>query len=163
MNMKQVRLPQFHDRAESVWAQFLQALPVIVFFLIMFYSVIFFFGMEYTTIASLVTVIFQGNYKKRKVPTVPLISLLLRQLLLLGLAYIATWNIVLSLILNLVVPFWLIFTKASQFNQLGYFSTLMTFTFMQFIPVDWNGFVIQFSRSLTAPAAFLRRFSSIAA
>ena len=144
MNMKQVRLPQFHDRAESVWAQFLQALPVIVFFLIMFYSVIFFFGMEYTTIASLVTVIFQGNYKKRKVPTVPLISLLLQQLLLLGLAYIATWNIVLSLILNLVVPFWLIFTKASQFNQLGYFSTLMTFTFMQFIPVDWNGFVIQF-------------------
>ena len=111
MNMKQVRLPQFHDRAESVWAQFLQALPVIVFFLIMFYSVIFFFGMEYTTIASLVTVIFQGNYKKRKVPTVPLISLLLQQLLLLGLAYIATWNIVLSLILNLVVPFWLIFTK----------------------------------------------------
>ena len=111
----------------------------------MFYSVIFFFGMEYTTIASLVTVIFQGNYKKRKVPTVPLISLLLQQqLLLLGLAYIATWNIVLSLILNLVVPFWLIFTKASQFNQLGYFSTLMTFTFMQFIPVDWNGFVIQF-------------------
>ena len=90
MNMKQVRLPQFHDRAESVWAQFLQALPVIVFFLIMFYSVIFFFGMEYTTIASLVTVIFQGNYKKRKVPTVPLISLLLQQLLLLGLAYIAT-------------------------------------------------------------------------
>ena len=43
MNMKQVRLPQFHDRAESVWAQFLQALPVIVFFLIMFYSVIFFY------------------------------------------------------------------------------------------------------------------------
>ena len=47
--MKQVRLPQFHDRAESVWAQFLQALPVIVFFLIMFYAVIFLFGMEYTT------------------------------------------------------------------------------------------------------------------
>ena len=23
--MKQVRLPQFHDRAESVWEQFLQA------------------------------------------------------------------------------------------------------------------------------------------
>ena len=36
--MKQVRLPQFHDRAESVWEQFLQALPVIAFFLILFYS-----------------------------------------------------------------------------------------------------------------------------
>ena len=154
MNMKQVRLPQFHDRAESVWAQFLQALPVIVFFLIMFYSVIFFFGMEYTTIASLVTVIFQGNYKKRKVPTVPLISLLLQQLLLLGLAYIATWNIVLSLILNLVVPFWLIFTKASQFNQLGYFSSLMTFTFLQLMHMDWNGFVTQLEAMAFCCAVF---------
>lgn len=142
--MKQVRLPQFHDRAESVWTQFLQALPVIVFFLIMFYSVIFLFGMEYTIIPSVVTVIFQGNYKKRKVRSVSLISLLLQQLFLLVLAYIATWNIVLSLILNLIVPFWLIFTKASQFNQFGYFSSLMTFTFMQFVPVDWNGFVTQF-------------------
>ena len=144
MKMKQVRLPQFHDRAESVWAQFLQALPVIVFFLIMFYAVIFLFGMEYTTIVSVVTVIFQGNYRKRKVPAIPLIRLLFQQLVLLILAYIATWNIVLSLFLNLIVPFWLIFTKASQFNQLGYFSTLMTFTFMQFVPVDWNGFVVQF-------------------
>ena len=49
MKMKQASLPQFHDRAESVWAKFLQALPVIVFFLIMFYAVIFLFGMEYTT------------------------------------------------------------------------------------------------------------------
>ena len=142
--MKQVRLPQFHDRAESVWEQFLQALPVIAFFLILFYSVIFLFGMEYTMIVSLVTVVFQGNYKKRNIPAGSLVKLLGQQLFLLILAYIATWNLVLSLILNLVVPFWLIFTKASQFNQLGYFSTLMTFTFMQFMPVDWNGFVIQF-------------------
>lgn len=69
MNLNnQARLPQFHDRAESVRTQFLQALPVIVFFLIMFYSVIFLFGLEYTIIASLVTVIFQGNYKKEKSP-----------------------------------------------------------------------------------------------
>lgn len=143
--MKQIRLPQFYDRAESVWSQFVQALPVIVFFLVMFYSVIFLFGMQYTMIASLVTVIFQTNYKKRKVPTASLILLLIQQLLLLVLAYSATWNIVLSLILNLVVPFWLIFTKASQFNQLGYFSTLMTFSFMQFMPTDLEGFAVQFA------------------
>ena len=86
--MKQVRLPQFHDRAESVWAQFLQALPVIVFFLIMFYAVIFLFGMEYTTIVSVVTVIFQGNYRKRKVPAIPLIRLLFQQL---GTSLLAFW------------------------------------------------------------------------
>lgn len=64
MKMKQASLPQFHDRAESVWAKFLQALPVIVFFLIMFYAVIFLFGMEYTTIVSIITVIFRRRYQR---------------------------------------------------------------------------------------------------
>ena len=142
--MKEVRLPQFYEQAESVWKKFLQALPVIVFFLILFYSVIYLFGMQYTMIVSLVTVVFQVNYKKRNIPAGALAKLLVQQIFLLCLAYTATWNIILSLLLNLVVPFWLIFTKASQFNQLGYFSTLMTFTFMQFIPADWGGFITQF-------------------
>lgn len=142
--MKQVRLPQFYERAESVWKKFLQALPVIIFFLILFYFVIYFFGMEYTMIVSLITVVFQVNYKKDNIQAMTLVRLLVQQLILLLLAYIATWNIILSLILNLVVPFWLIFTKASQFNQLGYFSTMMTFTFMQFMPADWERFITQF-------------------
>lgn len=44
--MKEVRLPQFYEQAESVWKKFLQALPVIAFFLILFYSVIYLFGMQ---------------------------------------------------------------------------------------------------------------------
>ena len=142
--MKEVRLPQFYEQAESVWKKFLQALPVIAFFLILFYSVIYLFGMQYTMIVSLVTVVFQVNYKKRNIPAGALTKLLVQQIFLLCLAYTATWNIILSLLLNLVVPFWLIFTKASQFNQLGYFSTLMTFTFMQFIPAGRSGFITQF-------------------
>ena len=142
--MKEVRLPQFYEQAESVWKKFLQALPVIAFFLILFYSVICLFGMQYTIIVSLVTVVFQVNYKKRNIPAGALTKLLVQQIFLLCLAYTATWNIILSLLLNLVVPFWLIFTKASQFNQLGYFSTLMTFTFMQFIPAGRSGFITQF-------------------
>ena len=142
--MKEVRLPQFYEQAESVWKKFLQALPVIAFFLILFYSVIYLFGMQYTMIVSLVTVVFQVNYKKRNIPAGALTKLLVQQIFLLCLAYTATWNIILSLLLNLVVPFWLIFTTASQFNQLGYFSTLMTFTFMQFIPAGRSGFITQF-------------------
>ena len=142
--MKEVRLPQFYEQAESVWKKFLQALPVIAFFLILFYSVIYLFGMQYTMIVSLVTVVFQVNYKKRNIPAGALTKLLVQQIFLLCLAYTATWNLILSLLLNLVVPFWLIFTKASQFNQLGYFSTLMTFTFMQFIPAGRSGFITQF-------------------
>ncbi len=59
--MKQVKMPQFHDQAESVRKQFVQALPVIVFFLFMFYSVIFLFGIEYTMVVSLGTLVFPGE------------------------------------------------------------------------------------------------------
>nr|WP_294492285.1 FUSC family protein [uncultured Mediterraneibacter sp.] len=141
--MNQVRLPQFHDRADSIRGQFIQALPVIVYFLIMFYSVILLFGMQYTLVVSLGTLVFQVNYKKKHTP-LSLTLLLLQQLFLTVLAYVATWNIVLCLLLNLTVPFWLIFSKSSAFNQLGYFSTLMTFSFLQFIPLDWKGFIVQF-------------------
>ena len=140
--MKQMKIPQFHDQAESVRQQFVQALPVIGFFLLMFYSVIFLFGMEYTMVVSLGTLIFQVNYKKKN--TYEQVLLLIpHNLFLLILAYIATWNLPLCLVLNLVVPFWLIFSKSSQFNQLGYFSSLMTFAFLQLMPVDLHGFMIQ--------------------
>ena len=87
-------------------------------------------------VVSLGTLVFQVNYKKQHTP-LSLILLLGQHIFLLVLAYVATWNLALSLLLNLAVPFWLIFTKSSQFNQLGYFSSLMTFTFLQFF--QWTG------------------------
>lgn len=140
----QVKIPQFHDQAESVRRQFVQALPVIVFFLLMFYSVIFLFGTEYTMVVSLGTLIFQVNYKKKNTYE-QLFLLIPHHVFLLVLAYIATWNLPLCLILNLAVPFWLIFSKSSQFNQLGYFSSLMTFAFLQFMPLEPREFLIQFA------------------
>src|SRR5699024_9690882 len=70
-------------------------------------------------------------------------TLIAQQLFLLVLAYTATLHLASCLILNLIVPFWLIFSKASPFNQLGYFSSLMTFTFLQLMHVGWNGFITQ--------------------
>lgn len=142
-DIKQVRLPQFHDQAESVRGQFLQALPVIVYFLVMFYTVILLYGTQYTMVVSLGTLVFQSNYKKKH-SVRSLVLLVLQQMFLAALAYIATWNLALTLILNLTVPFWLIFSKASQFNQLGYFSTLMPFTFLQLIPLSWEEFLVQY-------------------
>ena len=107
----------------------------------------FLFGTEYTMVVSLGTLVFQVNYKKQHTP-LSLILLLGQHIFLLVLAYVATWNLALSLLLNLAVPFWLIFTKSSQFNQLGYFSSLMTFTVLQFFPMDWNGFLIQLQTML---------------
>ncbi len=136
--MKEKGIPAIKQELQKCWRQFLKALPVILFFLVLYYSVIFFFGMEQVMLASLVTVMFQGNYKKHP-SAKTLFVLVLQQFVLEIFAFMATWNLPLCVALNLIIPFWLIFTKASQFNQLGYFSTLMTFTFLQLMPVGWEG------------------------
>ena len=135
-------MDSIRKQMEYVRGKFTQSLPVVVFFLAMFYAVLLLFGTQYVMVVSLGTLYFQVNYKKFH--TVSSILLLLgQQICLLVLAYAATWNIPFCLLLNLVVPFWLIFSKSSPFNLLGYFSCLMTFTFLQLMPVDWKGFLVQ--------------------
>lgn len=138
---------KIRKRVEYIRDKFIQALPVIVFFLAMFYAVLLLFGTQYVMVVSLATLYFQVNYKKFHTAS-SLLLLLGQQLCLLVLAFAATWNIPLCLILNLVVPFWLIFSKSSPFNLLGYFSCLMTFTFLQLMPVDWKGFLVQMEAML---------------
>ena len=53
------------------------------------------------------------------------------------------------------MPFALIFLKASQFNQMGYFSGLMTFTFLQLMPVDFSGFLVQTAAMLWGLCIFI--------
>lgn len=138
---------KIRKRAEYIRDKFIQGLPVIVFFLALFYAVLLLFGTQYVMVVSLATLYFQVNYKKFHTAS-SLLLLLGQQLCLLVLAFAATWNIPLCLILNLVVPFWLIFSKSSPFNLLGYFSCLMTFTFLQLMPVDWKGFLVQMEAML---------------
>ena len=125
-----------------IWKKFFAAFPVICFFLCLFVGVLDVFGSQYVMIVSLVTVLFHVNYKKRNTLK-SLLGISALQLALSFLAYIATLSFPFSMILNLTVPFALIFLKASQFNQLGYFSGLMTFTFLQLMPVDFSGFLVQ--------------------
>ena len=66
--MREGEIPDLEQEFRKVWKQFLKALPVIAFFLVLYYSVILFFGMKQVMIASLITVLFQVNYKKH--PTV---------------------------------------------------------------------------------------------
>ncbi|WP_418715152.1 FUSC family protein [Blautia hydrogenotrophica] len=145
--MQKLNYPAVCTYIRGIKKKFLKALPVIIFFLALFYSVIGLFGIQHVMIVSLVTVLFQVTYQKQ--PTVPsLFAMMFQQILLEILAFFATLNLPLCLALNLVVPFWLIFSKASQFNQLGYFSSLMTFTFLQLMPVGWSGFFQQMEAML---------------
>lgn len=133
---------KLRGQTEIIRRKFLQAFPVVAFFLLMFYAVLLLFGTQYVMVVSLATLYFQVNYKKQHTAR-SLLAMLVQQNCLLVLAFIATWNIPLCLFLNLVIPFWLIFSKSSPFNLLGYFSCMMTFTFLQLMPVDWEGFLVQ--------------------
>lgn len=114
------------------------ALPVILFFLFLFYSVIFLFGTRYSIIVSFLTTAFQirrqKNFSIRGV-----CGLVLEMFLLCILAFFATLNIPLCIILNFVVPFLLVYLQTTQFNQKGYFTYAMAFVFLQLAPVGWDG------------------------
>lgn len=137
-----------------IWKKFSAAFPVICFFLCLFFGVVNIFGSQYVMIVSLVTVLFQVNHKKRNTLK-SLLGVSALQLMLCFLAYIATLSFPLSMLLNLTVPFALIFLKASQFNQMGYFSGLMTFTFLQLMPVDFSGFLVQMAAMLSGLCIFI--------
>lgn len=113
-----------------------RAFPVILFFLFSFAAVYFIFGMKYVMIASIVTIFFQMRYKKNDNTFFKYIKLLLVGSLLIFLAYISSWNLYLCLLLNICVPFFLVFTQSSQFNPKGYFSYAMFFVFLSLMPPE---------------------------
>lgn len=144
---------RLESQARIVWKSFLGALPVICFYLFLFCTVLALFGTQYIMVVSLVTVLFQTNYRKRK-SWASLVRAAAAQLGLGLLAWIATWSFPLSVGLNLIVPFALVFLKATRFNKMGYFSGLMTFTFLQLLPVDLAGFFVQTGAMLYSLACF---------
>ncbi|HJA42867.1 MAG TPA: FUSC family protein [Candidatus Dorea stercoravium] len=144
---------RLESQARIVWKSFLGALPVICFYLFLFCTVLALFGTQYIMVVSLVTVLFQTNYRKRK-SWASLVRAAAAQLGLGLLAWIATWSFPLSVGLNLIVPFALVFLKATRFNKMGYFSGLMTFTFLQLLPVDLAGFFVQAGAMLYSLACF---------
>lgn len=144
---------RLEGQARLVWKSFLNALPVICFYLFLSCTVLLLFGTQYIMVVSLVTVLFQTNYRKRR-SWGSLARAAASQLGLSLLAWIATWSFPLSAGLNLIVPFALVFLKATRFNRMGYFSGLMTFTFLQLLPVDLAGFFVQTEAMLYSLACF---------
>lgn len=137
-----ISVRQVEEAVKKTGKKIKNSLPVILFFLVLFYTILIFFGISHIMLVSIITMLFQRNYKRQQ-SIISLLKLVRLQLFLAVLAFAATWNFPLCLIFNILVPFWLIFMKSSQFNPMGYFSGLMTFTFLQLIPVDIHGFCMQ--------------------
>ena len=125
---------------QRVKKQCMQAIPVICFFLFLFYTILMLFGVQYVIMVSFITVVFKTQYQKsfsiKKISNRVILICVLSVL-----AFIATLHPIAALLLNGVVPFFLVFVQASQFNQKGYFSSMMAFVFLQLRPVGWDGFL----------------------
>ena len=122
--------------------KFMTALPIILFFLFLFYSTILLFGISYSILVSVATTLFKVNYRKYLTPG-QLLILIGTQFFMALLSFFATLSLPLCLLLNLTVPFLLVFLRTSQFNQLGYFASAMCFVFLQLRPVGWDGLAMQ--------------------
>jgi hypothetical protein len=116
-------------------SKFLTGLPVILFYLFLFYSIVLFFGVHYVMTVSVITVYFKIHHRKQH--TVKSLAVVAGTcFLMMYLAFLATVNIPLCILLNMTVPFILVFVQASQFNQLGYFAGAMCFVFMELRPLE---------------------------
>lgn len=90
---------------------------------------------------SVIIILFKTNYRKC-LTLKQLLILIGTQFLMALLSFCATLNLPLCILLNLVVPFLLVFLQTSQFNQMGYFANAMCFVFLQLRPVGLDGLVM---------------------
>lgn len=125
---------------KTFWKSLRSTFPVILFFLTTFLSVYFLFGIHYAMMVSIITVFFKTRYKKNDNTLIRYIRLILVGSLLVVLAYVSSWSLWMCVLLNITVPFCLVFTQSTQFKPKGYFSYAMIFVFLSLIPrITWRG------------------------
>lgn len=121
---------------KAFWKSLRATFPVILFFLTIFLSVYFLFGIHYAMMVSIITVFFKTRYKKNDNTMIRYIRLVLVGSLLVILAYVSSLHLWLCILLNIIVPFILVFTQSTQFKPKGYFSFAMIFIFLSLIPPE---------------------------
>ena len=93
-------------------------------------------------VVSSTTTLFQIRRQRNNTGTY-YIKLLFITLLLGMLAYLASRNVVLCVLLNFTVPFALVFFQSDQFAPKGYFGYAMTFVFLELRPPTPEEFPVQ--------------------
>ena len=124
------------------WKRFKNAFPTILFYAVIFLLILLIFGVKYALVASTATTLFEVRYKK-SFRIRDLVKMIIISLLLCTLAYAATLNAVLCILLNFTVPFLLVFFQSSQYVPKGHFGYAMTFAFLELIPLTFPQFKIQ--------------------
>lgn len=117
---------QFHRRLQG-------ALATILFYILQFLLVYLLFGSRYAMVVSGSTTFFQINRGHRN-EAGDYLRLVLVPILLCLLASAATRTLMLCILLNFGVTFFLVVWKSSQFQPKGYMGFAMTFIFLELCP-----------------------------
>lgn len=118
--------------------QLVGTLPVIVFFIALFWIVQLGFGDTYLLAVSPFTTLFETRLKKYNPPGQYARFFLVSALALVG-ARLAVTNVALCVAVNLAMPFALVFMRSSQLNPRRYFPYTMLFAFLQLRPENLVG------------------------
>ena len=111
------------------------AFPTICFFILLFLFVVFVFGSSYAMAVSPITTLFQIRRSKHNAAR-DYVKLFLGCVLLCLLAFLAAQSVWLCVVLNLIIPFLLVFLTSSQFAPKAYAGFAMTFVFLELRPPD---------------------------
>lgn len=130
--------------ANTFQARLISALPTIVFYIIQFLVVFFVFGSQFAMVVTGSTTLFQLRHKQRN-DTRAYITLFFVPLVLCLLAFLATRNVVLCILLNFGVLFFLVIWKSSQFEPKGHLGFAMTFVFLELRPPEPEELWLQLS------------------
>ena len=109
-------------------------LPKVIFYLSLFYLIFLLFGVKYGFVASVTGAAFDSNFEKGFSPG-RICLLAIGQLFVCFLAAVASLHIVLRIGLNAVFPFIWTGLHSSPFNAKGYYVGMITFIFIQLIPI----------------------------
>lgn len=119
--------------ADTFKGRLISALPTIFFYIVLFLIVFFVFGSQFAMVLTGTTTLFQLRHKQHNNAR-NYILLFFVPLVLCLLAYLATRTVVLCILLNFAVLFFLVIWKSSQFDPKGHLGFAMTFVFMELRP-----------------------------
>ena len=115
------------------WSKLVETLPVIVFFIVLLWVVTLGFGSDYLLVVSPFTTLFETRLTKYNPPSQYARFVLVSAFVLLA-ARVAVSNVALCVLVNLCVPFFLVFMRSSQLNPRRYFPYTMLFCWLELRP-----------------------------
>ena len=124
-------------KALKIKEHFIKAFPPALILLSIFFSNQFFFGAANAMLASPVTVLFLRTRNEDGVEW-HILKALSVNVLLAFCAFAAGLNLAMTLIVNLAVPFLLVYFMTDEYTPGSYFPFGMSFVFMQLIPIQFT-------------------------